>query len=266
MKGFSAQVAYLERERNFLPWTIVMEPFRIILDLLEPRETDISDYRGSEYLSPDSVEEEKEEDYHKTPDLIDDETRGEVRERFKTWVIHLMMPYFYDNGFNDDPDATEEEKHLKEKMREFACRRLEHQPCLRWEDKQPMMMIKPLSDEEYCDKMLPKIVHQSNVNIDVALDVLERCPDQVMSSQNREEFMGKLTSKVGTKKEVKRLAKWEAKHKDPCSPEKLPPGIACYGGNALEWAKESIEQAYKKSEARENCRDMVFHTIKKIFV
>ena len=107
------KVAYLERERNYLPWTIAIQAFRLILDLLEPRDTDVdTDYH------------EAGSDYHEGHDLIDDHTRGEVRERFKDWVINLMMPYFYDNGYNDNENATEEERHLKEKMKDFACERL----------------------------------------------------------------------------------------------------------------------------------------------
>ena len=52
-------------------------------------------------------------------------------------VINLMMPYIYDNGYNDDKDVTEEEKYQEEKMKYFACRsRLTHQPCLRFKRKQ----------------------------------------------------------------------------------------------------------------------------------
>ena len=287
MKRFSQQVSYLERERNFLPWIIAMEPFRIILDLLEPREAVDGDdhhvdpeYGDDYHVAPEFIKnstKEEEGDYHKTPGLINEETKAEVRERFKTWVINLMMPYFYVNGFDDDEDATEEEKHLKKEMKYFACRRLQHQPCLRFERKRPQTYPIPLTDEEYCDKMLPKIVHQSNAKIEVALEVLERCADQVMDSPKREEFMAKLTAKVATKEEVKRLAKWEKKHESHCSSKNLPPDAACYEeyggnrvgqgqGNALEWAKVSIEQAYAKSEAREKCRDMVFNTLKHIFI
>ena len=81
-----------------------------------------------------------------------------------------------------------------------------------------------------------------------------------MDSPKREEFMAKLTAKVATKEEVKRLSKWEKKNESHCSSKNLP----CYeeyGGNrvgqgqenALQWAKVSIEQAYAKSEAREKC-------------
>ena len=230
-------MGYLKRERNYLPWIVALKAFKTILSLLKPRAND-----------------------------SDVNERRVVYERFRTWVINLMMPYFYDNGYNDNEDATEEERHLKEKMKDFACRRLKHQPCLRFQSKQGALYMKPLSDEEYCEEMLPKIVHQSNVDIDVALDALERCAGQVMDSPNREELMAKVTSKVVTMKEVKRLAKWEKEHQSFCSSKDLPQGAACYGGNALEWAKGSIEQVIKKSEAREKCRDMVFHTIKNIFV
>ena len=130
--------------------------------------------------------------------------------------------------------------------------------------------MKRLSDEEYCEEMLPKILHQSNVDIDVAFTVLERCWDQVMDSPNREELMAKVTSKVVTMKEVKRLAKWEKELQSfSSSPKNLPQSAAGSidgGGNAMDWAEGSIEQVIKKSEAREKCRNMVFHTIKNIFV
>ena len=129
--------------------------------------------------------------------------------------------------------------------------------------------MKRLSDEEYCEEMLPKILHQSNnVDFDVAFNVLERCWDQVMDSPNREELMAKVTSKVVTMKEVKRLARWEKELQSfESSPKNIPQSAAGYvGGNALEWATESFEQVMKKSEAREKCRNMVFHTIKNIFV
>ena len=110
-----------------------------------------------------------------------------------------------------------------------------------------------LTDEEYCDKM--KLTHLSHANIEVALEVLERCPDQVMKSSKREEFMVKLTSKVVTKLEVKRLVKWLKKHDPPGTEEST-------GENAFGWARGSIEKAHIKREAREKCRDMMFHTIK----
>ena len=225
----------MEKERNYLPWIVALRPFAVILDLLKPRPTD------------------SDADY---------EERGEVYERFKTWVIGLMMPYFYENGFNDALDATEEEEFLKETMKGFACTILRHQLCFRFIKKQPPKPVAYLTDEEYCEEMLPKIVYQSDVTVDVALDVLEKCPEQVIASPNKEEFMSKVTSKVETKKELDRLNAWEKKHRyTPC-----PPGKQCSVDNALAWAKRSIEKANTRIEAKEKCRDMVFQTIKQVFV
>ena len=216
-----------------MPWIVALEAFKTILSLLKPRAND-----------------------------SDVNERRVVHERFKTWVINLMMPYFCENGYNDALDATEEQKLLKERMRYYSCKKFEHQPCLRFERKSAGKYMDPLSDEEYCDEMLPKIVRQTDVNIDVALDVLERCPIQVIESADREELMAKVTSKVETKKELDRLNAWEKKHRySPC-----PPGKQCSAGNALQWAKRSIEKANTRIEARGKCRDMVFQTIKQVFV
>ena len=220
-------MGYLKRERNYLPWVVALDAFKIILGLLEAEEGDSNA-----------------------------DERKEVYARFKRWVITLMMPYFCENGYADDLDATEEQKYLKTKMREFSCEQLEHKPCVNFENKWLKKPPKPLIDEEYCDKMIPKIVHQSDVDIDVALDVLEGCSSQVIKSPDRVEFMAKLTSKVKTGKEVKRLKEWEKKDDRSC-----PRGLQCYG---YKWARRMIEQVGMKEEARGKCREMVFQTIKRV--
>ena len=226
-------MGYLERERNYLPWKIALGRFHVILDLLEPS-------------------------IHDGADL---EERKDVYDRFRTWVISLIMPYFYENGFKDDLDATEEQRLLKSELKDFTCGKPLLHPCSRFDRQQPRGPPKPLSDEEYCGKILPKIVHQSDITVDVALNVLERCPDQVMSSPKKEDFMSKLTSKVETRKELERLKEWEKKHRSlPCTP-----GTQCYPGNALKWAKESISKADKRGGAREKCSDMMIQTLKKVF-
>ena len=79
-----------------MPWFVALEAFDIILGLLKPdKETD-----------------------------SDVEEREGVYERFKTWVINLMMPYFCENGYADVSDATEEQKTLKKTMRKFSCMKL----------------------------------------------------------------------------------------------------------------------------------------------
>ena len=109
--------------------------------------------------------------------------------------------------------------------------------------------------------MLPKIVNQSDITVDVSLNVLERCPEQVMSSPKKEDFMSKLTSKVETRKELERLKEWMKKHRSlPC-----PPGTQCYPGNSLKWAQDSIRKINIRMKAREKCRDMLFKTLKKVF-
>ena len=227
-------MGYLERERNYLPWKIARASFKIILDLLKPSSTDSADR----------------------------EEREEVYDRFKTWVISLIMPYFYENGYKDASDATEEQKLLKSEMIQFACNKpILHEPCLRFDRQQPRQPLKLLSDEEYCVQMLPKIVHQFDITADVSLNVLERCPEQVMSSPKKEDFMSKLASKVETRKELERLKEWEKKHRSlPC-----PPGTQCYLGNSLKWAQNSINKVDIRLKAREKCRDMVFQTLKKVF-
>ena len=225
------KVGYLKRERNYLPWVVALDAFKTILGLLEPEEEDSN-----------AVE------------------REEVYAWFKTWVIKLMMPYFCENGYAEDSDATEEQKDLKEEMTKFSCEQLEHKPCLNFRNKRAEMQPKSLFDKEYCDRMLTKIVHQSDVDIDVALDVLERCSSEVMKSPDRVQFMAKLTSKVETRKEVKRLIEWKEKHKkSPC-----PPGMPCYPLNALKWAQGMVEQVWMKDQARGKCREMLFQTIKKV--
>ena len=227
-------MGYLKRERNYLPWFVALEAFKVILGLLKPDEETDSDV----------------------------EEREEVYARFKTWVIHLMMPYFCENGYADDSDATEEQKDLKKKMRDFSCKTLKHKPCLRVENLWAAMSTEPPYDEEYCDKMLRKIVHQSDVNIDVALNVLERCTEQLIASPNREGFMAKVTSKVETVEEVKRLREWaEKKRYSPCPTDSQ---TQCYPGNALHWAKRMVDQIELQNDARVNCRDMMFQTLKNV--
>ena len=228
----------MERERNYLPLTIATSRFNIILQLLEKRPTD-------------SAQQAR---------LFE-----EVFDRFRTWVVSLLMPYFYENGWKHTLNATEEEMHLKNRLRKFLCYRrwsgdvLNHAYC----EVQGALIVRPtvspkrskesLSDEDYCDEMLPKIVHQSDVTVDVALGVLERCQDQVLASPNKEDFMSKLTSKVETKKEMERLKEWEKKHR------------SLKTQNAFKWAEHSIEKAEVRVEAVEKCRDMVFQTLRKVF-
>ena len=220
-------MGYLKRERNYLPWVVALDAFKIIIGLLEAEE---GDSNAGE--------------------------RKEVYARFKRWVITLMMPYFCENGYADDLDATEEQKYLKTKMREFSCEQLDHKPCVNFENKWLKKPPKPIIDEEYCDQIIPIIVHQSDIDIDVALDVLEGCSSQVIKSPDRVEFMAKLTSKVKTGKEVKRLKEWEKKDDRSC-----PRGLQCYG---YKWARRMIEQVGMKEEARGKCREMVFQTIKRV--
>ena len=227
----------MERERNYLPFAIATYRFNIILQLLKTRPTDSA---------------EKAQLFE------------EVFDRFRTWVISLVMPYFYENGWNHTLNATEEERHLKNRLRRFLCTRwhwlaggvLNHVYC----EAQGVVVVLPtrppsqrskesLSDEDYCDEMPTKIVHQSDVTVDVALDVLERCQDQVLASPNKDDFMSKLTSKVESKKEMVRLKEWEKKHRS----------------FKTQGSEKIIEKADIRVEAREKCRDMVFQTLRKVF-
>ena len=216
-------MGYLEIERNYLPWAVALDAFKIILDLLEPKDTD-----------------------------SDIGVRKEVYAWFKTWLINLMMPYFCENGYADASDATEEQNDLKKKMRKYSCEQLKHQPCLNSESKLESPPKEPIGDEEYCKKMLLKIVNQIDVDIDVALDVLERCPDEVIASPDREQLMAKVSSRLDTGEEVGRLKKWENKlrYRDYRM------------GNALKWAESMMDQTYQRKQARKKCREMVFQTIK----
>ena len=213
-------------ERNYLPWAVALDAFKIILDLLEPKDTD------------SNIGERKE-----------------VFDWFKTWLINLMMPYFCENGYADASDATEEQNDLKKKMRKYSCEQLEHKPCLNSESKLESSPMEPIGDEEYCKKMLLKIVNQVDVDIDVALNVLERCPDQVIASPDEEQFMAKVTSRLATGEEVRRLNKWENKLRFRDSGK----------GNALKQAQSEMmmEQVYIKKQARKKCREMVFQAIRK---
>ena len=225
----------MERERNYLPLTIATSRFNIILQLLEKRPTD-------------SAQQAR---------LFE-----EVFDRFRTWVVSLLMPYFYENGWKHTLNVTEEEMHLKNRLRKFLCYRrwsgdvLNRAYCEVQGAVRPTVSpqrSKSLSDEDYCDEMLLKIFHQSDVTVDVALDLLERCQDQVLASPNKEDFMSKLTSKVETKKEMERLKEWEKKRR------------SLKTQNAFKWAEDSIEKAEVRVEAVEKCRDMVFQTLRKVF-
>ena len=88
-------------ERNYLPWAVALDAFKIILGLLEAKDTDFDVFE-----------------------------RKEVHARFKEWVITLMMPYFCENGYSDAADATEEQKDLKKIMKKYSCEKFKHQPCL----------------------------------------------------------------------------------------------------------------------------------------
>ena len=133
----------------------------------------------------------------------------------------------------------------KKRMIRFACKTLKHKPWVRFQKKQAEAG-KPLSDGGYCNEMLPKIVHRTDIAVDVALDVSERCTDKVMMMQNKKEFMSKLPSKVETKKEVDTLREWEKRQRLlPC-----PPGTKCSPANALNWAQNSIEITDLREEVR----------------
>ena len=223
------------RERNYLPLSIVTSRFKNILKLLVSRPTDSAEQA---------------------------QLRAEVYYRFRDWLINLVMPYFYENGLEGKLNGTEEERTLHSKLTWLLCGVLQNLVyCYPNQTSMGSMKSKePLSDEDYCDEMLPKIVHQYDVTVDVALDVLERCPDQVLASPNKEEFMSKLTSKVETKEEMERLKKWEKKRrslKSQVSRLKTQ--------NGLKWAEKSIRKANIRVEAREKCRDMVFQTLRKVF-
>ena len=53
-----------------------------------------------------------------------------VPDCYKAWVTKLIKPYFAENGFNNKENDTEEERELKDKMKEFACEDLKYEECL----------------------------------------------------------------------------------------------------------------------------------------
>ena len=103
--SFKSQVSYLCRERNYAPWVQATDALECFMKRIDPK-YDL--------------------------DAKDLEERKEVWEKVKKWVANLVMPYFKETGgFRFAGKLTEEEKHLKVHMIDFACHQLELQECLK---------------------------------------------------------------------------------------------------------------------------------------
>ena len=218
-----------------------------------------------------------------------------VGGRFKDWVLNLVMPYFYETGgFEFVGQPTEEEKHLKELMVSMVCKsgKLNHKPCrvyaakkiknwfagkekidsyLFWVfflNQQPTgttkvrMLSLPSGEEPFdfvksmCDRILTGT--EDEVEAEEGLMVLENCWDQLNRSPMREMLLSKLLSQVVLHKDLERLRRWRRSRE----------GRGGTVGRALKesWAEGIFKQVDLRDQAKEKCRDMLFETIKLIFV
>ena len=262
------QVSYLEKERNIAPWRQGSQFLLNIWDLLKPRQND-----------------------------TDVEERSMVGGQFKDWVLNLVMPYFYETGgFEFVGQPIEEEKHLKELMVSMVCKsgNLNHKPCREYAAKKiknwfagkekidsylfwvffsagsqrptgptkERMLSLPSLEEPFdfvkslCDRILTGT--EDEVDAEEGLMVLENCWDQLSRSPMRELLLGKVVSQVVLHKDVERLRRWRRSRE----------GRGGTVGRALKesWAEGIFKQVDLRDQAKEKCRNMLFETIKQIFV
>ena len=102
------------KERNFLPWAMAIQPLAAIHELLESYADILEKLKMHE--SPENTKAAK--------------GTWSVPDCYKAWVIKLIKPYFTENGFNNKENDTEEQRELRDKMKEFACEDLKYEECL----------------------------------------------------------------------------------------------------------------------------------------
>ena len=102
------------KERNFLPWAMAIQPLAAIHELLESYAGILGKLKMHE--SPENTKASK--------------GPRSVPDCYKAWVTKLIKPYFAENGFNNKENDTEEQRELRDKMKEFACEDLKYEECL----------------------------------------------------------------------------------------------------------------------------------------
>ena len=253
-----SQVSYLCKERNYAPWVQASEAlYSYVLRVIKPR-TGEKDFKE----------------------------REKVWEKFRIWVTSLVMPYFKETGgFTFSGKLTEEEKHLKLHMIEFACGKLDLTPCMdsakkQWAEKSAdkkqidsylLKTIKrfgtnvwnPLPHaniKAFCDKMLKGA--PNDFDADEGLLYLKKCWDRLNKLPKREILLSKLVSKVELHEDVEKLKKWW----------KSIGGGKQPGGNvnprALKehtWATKILKNVNRRAQSKEDCRPMLYETIKQVF-
>ena len=215
--------------------------------------------------------------------------REKVWEKFKEWVASLMKPYFKETGGFTFASSklNEEEKHLKLHMIEFACDKLNLTPCQasarkQWDEhssgkklidsylletitrfgntvgfKPSLWNLPPTSSPTFCDEMLNGT--RNDYDAGEGLDYLKKCWDRLHKLPKREILLRKLVSKVELQEDVEQLSKWWRSISQP-------------GGNvnsrALmkhEWATKVLKNVNVRAKSKEDCRPMLYETIKQVF-
>ena len=199
-----------------------------------------------------------------------------------------MKPYFKETGgFTFSGKLNEEEKHLKLHMIEFACDKLNLTPCQasarkQWAEhssgkklidsylletierfgntvsfKPSLWNLPPTISPTFCDEMLNGT--RNDYDAGEGLEYLEKCWDRLHKLPKREILLRKLVSKVELQEDVEQLSKWWRSISQP-------------GGNvnsrALmkhEWATKVLKNVNVRAKSKEDCRPMLYETIKQVF-
>ena len=257
LSNFKIQVSYLCKERNYAPWVQATEAlYSYILRPIKPRNGD-----------------------------KDHKEREEVWEKVKKWVVNLVMPYFKETGgFGFVGKLTEEEKHLKVHMIDFACAKLDLEPCLKSVQKQvaehhagkkkidsylldfsrkfgirPILWNIPPSIDALCEKMLNGM--QDEFTAEEGLDCLEKCWDRLAKMPRRETVLSKLVSKVEQQEEAEKLRKWWRSIQLGRPEGNLSPRVL----EEHKWAARIFKNVEARAKTREDCRPMLYEMIKQVF-
>ena len=245
---FESQVSYLCKERNYAPWVQATDALELFISRLNPTAEDAKDLKE----------------------------RKEVWAKVKKWVANLVMPYFKETGgFRFAGKLTEEEKHLKVHMINFACDHLELKQCLKscqeqfaehlagkQIDSYLLTTIKkfgqsPLwTDEPVCDNLLNGT--QYDFNAGEGLKYLETCWERLSKVPRREMLLGKLVNKVELEKDVERLRKWW---------ESISQGQRKFRSALKDhkWAASIFKKVEARAKSRSDCEPMLHQTIKQVF-
>ena len=99
---------------------------------------------------------------------------------------------------------------------------------------------------------------EDDVDAEEGLQVLESCWDQLRRSPTRELLFSKMVSQVVLQKDVERLLGWRQSRN----------GGGGSVGRALKenWTDGIIGRLMLRIQAKKKCRNMLFETIKKVFV